>query len=161
MNQCKFSPCRKYRYSLRHSWVDDNLIPEPEKPIMWIGLNPSTADENQLDPTLRRIRKFSADWGFNCFYMTNLFAYRATEPKDMIAQSDPIGSENDQTLLETSKKCDMVLCCWGNHGGHLGRSAEVLELLKDRNLYYLEMTGADEPKHPLYAKGTIVAKKFK
>ena len=77
-NICAFSPDRVYRYTLLHSWAD-MLSPEL-KTIAWIALNPSTADENQLDPTLRRIRVFSAAWGYNSFMMLNAFAFRATDP---------------------------------------------------------------------------------
>ena len=105
-NICAFSPDRVYRYTLLHSWAD-MLSPEL-KTIAWIALNPSTADENQLDPTLRRIRGFSAAWGYNSFMMLNAFAFRATDPKEMERAADPNGPENDAYLLAETAKVDKV-----------------------------------------------------
>lgn len=120
---------------------------------MWVGLNPSTADENQLDPTLRRIKFFTAKYGCNCFYMTNLFAFRATLPTDMKKEIDPVGSENDKHLYNTAKKCKAVVCAWGVHGAYLKRQDEVLKLLEVFDLLHLGKTKEGCPKHPLYVKG--------
>lgn len=154
-NECVFSPCRTWRYTLRHSWMD-LFDPEGERAIAWIALNPSTADENQLDPTLRRIRGFSRDWGYNTFYMLNLFAYRATDPQDMRRAPDPVGPENDNWILEITSKTDLVMCAWGRHGLLNNRQNHVLELLRGRNLRYLEKTGDGIPKHPLYLKSSLL-----
>lgn len=94
-NPCRFSPCRKYRYFLTHQW--DGLFGWRE--IAFIGLNPSTADESQLDPTLRRIRGFCLSWGFNTFHMLNLFAFRSPDPRSLRSIADPVGPENDSVLL--------------------------------------------------------------
>ena len=152
-NQCEFSPCRIWRYTLRHSWMD--IFEKDERAIAWIALNPSTADENQLDPTLRRIRGYSMAWGYNTFYMLNLFAYRATDPKVMRRAADPVGPENDDWILKIAAKTDLVMCAWGRHGLFNNRQDRVLELLKGRNLRYLEKTGDGIPKHPLYLKSDL------
>jgi hypothetical protein len=86
MNPCTFSPCRRYRYVLHHDWTD--LLDSPGGYVAWIGLNPSTADEQQLDPTLRRVRSFTASMGYRRFVMLNLFGLRATDPKVMLAASN-------------------------------------------------------------------------
>ncbi|HBC85953.1 MAG TPA: hypothetical protein DCZ94_03260 [Lentisphaeria bacterium] len=147
-NDCIFSPDRKYRYVLKHRW--DDLM--PEKACMWIGLNPSTADEQQLDPTLRRIRGFCITHEFNCFYMLNIFAFRATDPKIMKKESDPTGPENDRWLKEISDKCTLVVACWGTHGKHIGRSDAVIKLFSshDKTLHCLGKTKEGYPVHPLY-----------
>ena len=88
-NECVFSKCRTWRYVLKHTWRD--LLDTEERALVWIALNPSTADENQLDPTLRRIRGFTMAEGGNTFYMLNLFAFRATDPRNLKAAADPIG----------------------------------------------------------------------
>ena len=106
-NPCVFSPCRKWRYLLKHTWRD--LLDPEERAIAWIALNPSTADENQLDPTLRRIRGYTRDMGCNTFYMLNLFAYRATDPKVMRAAEDPIGPENDYWIKKIAMESEMVV----------------------------------------------------
>ena len=153
-NPCEFSPCRTWRYTLRHTWA--GLFDGLERAIVWIGLNPSTADENQLDPTLRRIRGYSMAWGYNTFYMLNFFAYRATDPQAMRRAADPVGPENDRWILETAAKADLVMCAWGRHGLFLERQRRVQELLDGFNLKCLEKTADGIPKHPLYLKGDLL-----
>ncbi len=154
-NWCVFSPCRTWRYVLRHFWGEPG---EAERAIAWIGLNPSTADENQLDPTLRRIRGFSTDWGYNCFYMLNAFGFRATDPKVMRAAADPVGPENDRWILEMTGKVDRTVCAWGRHATFLHRQERLFTLLADRHLYYLEKTKDGIPKHPLYLRSDLLPK---
>jgi len=145
-NQCIFSPCRKYRYLLRHGW--EELF--PENAILWIGLNPSTADESQLDPTLRRIKGYSIREGFNCFYMANLFGFRSTDPSGLREVDDPTGEGNDAAILQAAGKCKMIVAAWGGHGKYLDRARQVVELLSGRELLCLSKTSSGEPGHPLY-----------
>jgi hypothetical protein len=79
MNRCHFSSCRRYRYTLDHDW--DNLVHTQGGYVAWIGLNPSTADEQQLDPTLRRVRSFSDRMGYRRLVMVNLFGFRSPFPE--------------------------------------------------------------------------------
>ena len=146
-NECVFSPDRHHRYTLIHRW--DELL-NPDKGIAWICLNPSTADENQLDPTLRRIRDFSATWGYSFFVMLNLFAWRATQPADMRAATDPIGPDNDRWIAHWSAKVDRVMLGWGEHGAHLARDQQVLAYLDRSKTFCLERNASGQPKHPLY-----------
>ena len=81
--------------------------------IAFIGLNPSTADEINDDPTIRRCIGFARRWGFGGMYMLNVFAYRSTNPRELRAATDPVGPRNDAALLTTSRRCDMVVACWG------------------------------------------------
>lgn len=120
---------------------------------MIIGLNPSTADEKKDDPTITRCIDFAKSWGYGGLCMGNLFAFRATEPSDMFAVSDPIGSDNDEWLVKLSKGAGVVVAAWGNNGSHLGRSKEVMQLIP--NLHYLKMNKTGEPAHPLYLKATL------
>jgi hypothetical protein len=158
-NDCQFSPCRQYRYTLLHRW--DELF--ERRRAIFICLNPSTADENQLDPTLTRIRSFSQRLGANEFLMLNIFAYRATDPQDMMAVEDPVGSENDAQIAQAIKDAYAlnhgqldIVCGWGNHGLHMNRQASCLDLLTEfRQLPNLHIrclgTNANQtPKHPLY-----------
>lgn len=146
-NECQFSPCWKYRYTLEH--VMEPLL--PTRRIMWIGLNPSTADEANLDPTLRRIRAFSLAWGFTSFVMTNLFAFRATQPSEMLRQQDPVGPENDMYLFGVAQRCETVVACWGTIGRRNQRDEAVLALLgAERKVFCLGTNGGLTPKHPLY-----------
>jgi hypothetical protein len=155
MNKCVFSKDRRYRYVLTHDWRDfsdcPHLIPiDDRKSITWIGLNPSTADENQLDPTLRRVKGFSQAWGFNTFHMVNLFAYRATDPGDMKEAVDPVGPENDHWIYDSCSNSELTIVCWGSHGGFKNRSKDVMEHLSGMKLRCMGFTKEKHPKHPLY-----------
>lgn len=158
-NLCRFSPCGKYRYNLIHSWwkVGNKFVPTApaigERRVMWIGLNPSTADQDQLDNTLRRIRHFTNELGVLSFVMTNLFAYRATLPRDMLLQSDPVGPDNNAVLIDEAAHAEMVIACWGTHGSHLARDIAVQKLIH-APLYCLGVNNDDSPRHPLYVPGT-------
>jgi len=153
MNCCQFSDDRKYRYVLKHICIHEDI----EMPIVWIGLNPSTADEKHLDPTLTKIEKFSMMYGFNCFYMLNLFAYRATNPEEMKKQKNPIGPENDHWIKEICQKTNYIMCCWGANGFYLNRSRNVLNYIYClyNKLYCLDLTKNNEPVHPLYIPYTM------
>lgn len=141
-----FSPCRKYRYSLWREW--GGLMPSGKGYAMFVGLNPSTADETQDDPTIRRCIAYAKDWGYDGLCMTNLFAYRATQPHDMLAQVDPVGPENDTHLLELAASAGVVVAAWGTHGVHRGRDAIVKVALP--GLHHLRLTQGGHPGHPLY-----------
>jgi hypothetical protein len=124
--------------------------------VMWVGLNPSTADESQLDPTLRRIRGFSLAWGFTSFVMTNLFAFRSTQPEVMFAAGgSAVGPENDLWLVQTARSCELVVAAWGAgqlHGQFLVRAGRVRSMFNDLNLP-LSCVGTTRdgfPRHPLY-----------
>lgn len=139
----RFSPCRRYRYELWRRW-------ETGPYLQVIGLNPSTADETNNDPTVRRCIDFAKRWGFSALCMTNAFAFRATDPDDMKAEPFPIGEENDAALASLAAGAGMILAAWGVHGSHLGRDKALLATLPP--LHCLGVTRAGQPKHPLYIK---------
>jgi hypothetical protein len=161
-----FSPCRRYRYALwREWWETDCLVCDATMPpgetcntcqrtrpvsdyLMVIGLNPSTADETKNDPTIRRCIGFAKQWGFSALCMTNLFAFRATQPKDMKAENDPVGPENDHWLHEARFYAGRCLAAWGTHGSHMGRDAQVKFAVQ--GLSCLGKNANGSPKHPLY-----------
>jgi len=120
---------------------------------MFIGLNPSTADETLDDPTIIRCINFAKSWGYGGLCMANLFAYRATAPSDMMVTEDPVGESNDEWLLKLSEDAGVVIAAWGNHGGYLGRSRKVRELIQ--NLHCLKENQSGEPAHPLYLKSEL------
>lgn len=140
-----FSPCRTYRYVLRRRW--DWEMPH----VAFIGLNPSTADETKDDPTIRRCIQFAKDWGYGGLTMLNLFAFRATDPRDMLKAGDPIGPENNQHLLHESAKAGVVVAAWGTKGGK--RADEVIAMLPE--IHCLRKTKAGHPEHPLYLPKTL------
>jgi hypothetical protein len=90
--------------------------------------------------------------GFGSFAVTNIFAYRATDPKVMRAVADPVGPQNDAAILQMASEASRVICAWGTHGLHLGRGAKVEALLRQRgvDLYHLGLSKGGLPKHPLY-----------
>ena len=81
--------------------------------MLFVGLNPSTADETNDDPTIRRCIAFAREWGYARLHMANLFAFRATEPRDMMNASDPIGPENDKHLLTLANDSILTVAAWG------------------------------------------------
>ena len=123
-NHCVFSPDRVHRYTLIHRF--DPLFGGDRK-MLWIGLNPSTADENQLDPTLTRIAGFCRREGMDGFWMGNLFGLRTPYPKEMMAAPDPVGPGNDAALLEAASKCEKVIAAWGVTGDYQDRASAVVK----------------------------------
>jgi hypothetical protein len=115
-------------------------------------LNPSTATEVQNDPTVERCERRARTLGFGAFCVTNIFAWRDTDPRNMKAADDPIGPENDATILKFSEWADTVICAWGTHGEHLGRGSEMENLMRSTGyeLFHLGLSKAGHPKHPLY-----------
>ncbi|HEY5894703.1 MAG TPA: DUF1643 domain-containing protein [Chthoniobacterales bacterium] len=141
-----FSPCRRYRYELWRRWSDAPYC-------MFIGLNPSTADETHDDPTVRRCINYATRWGFGALCMTNIFAYRATDPMDMKAVTDPVGPDNDATLKRVADDAGIVVSAWGIHGIHMGRERAVKAMLPA--LHCLQMTKSGAPGHPLYLRADL------
>jgi len=143
----KLSDCRKYRFALWRTW-------DESKPYaMFVGLNPSTADETEDDNTITRCINFAKDWGYGGLCMANLFAFRATEPAVMKSATNPVGEENNQWLTNLAKEAGIVVAAWGNDGAYLGRSKEVVALIPD--LHHLKLNKSGEPAHPLYLSGEL------
>lgn len=143
------SPCQSYRYALWRIW--DETAPW----VMFVGLNPSTADELQDDPTARRCIGFAQRWGYGGVCITNLFAYRAADPRQLRLVADPIGgAETDRWLTSISHDAGLVVIAWGNHGSLMERDRAVLPLLKQP--HYLALTQHHQPSHPLYLRKTLI-----
>lgn len=135
------SPCERYRYALWRKWGMGGTC-------MFIGLNPSTADARLDDPTIRRCIGFARSWGYGGLIMTNLFAWRATDPRDMMDAEDPVGPDNDITLRTAYRNATITIAAWGVHGTYGGRCNTVRSMLP--RLHYLRMTKSGHPSHPLY-----------
>ncbi len=150
VGEADFSHDGVYRYWLSRIWSDGPRL-------LFIGLNPSTADTQSLDPTLRRVIGFAMREGCGGLFVGNLFAFRSKSPKVMMGQSDPVGPDNDKHLLALAETVlrghGLILAGWGINGVHRGRSEEVADMLSSYDLMCLGVTKNRQPWHPLYVKG--------
>lgn len=177
----------KYRYHLWREWrspttpnenwrwlSDDGKIEgaavdgvgEPlgaPKSVLFVMLNPSTADGEVDDPTIRRCVAFANSWGYDRLDVVNLFAYRTSSPAELRALNftdDPVGPDNVNTVRALIEErgdffgsgVDKVVCAWGAHGGHMQQDEEMLGWLMPAATLCLGVTGAGYPKHPLYLR---------
>lgn len=140
-----FSADLVYRYRLTRRW-------NPGPVVAFIGLNPSTADETNDDPTIRRCIRFALSWGGGTLVMLNIFGFRATDPRDMKRAHDPVGPENDKYIVRAAREADIVVAAWGVHGSYLARDEEVLKILPLQP-EALGVTKDGYPRHPLYVRG--------
>lgn len=160
-----FSACGCYRWWLKRRW-------DPARPtLLFIGLNPSRADAERDDPTLRRLQAFARGWGYGGLEVLNLFARIAASPAVLRRSADPLGSESDRWLeerlraLETGPAGGAIWLGWGNGGVWRGRDQQVLALLASAAAaasqsglpecpwLALGLTAAGQPRHPLYVPG--------
>jgi hypothetical protein len=152
------SGCNNYRYALDRIWDDT----KPK--VMFLMLNPSTADDSNDDPTIRRCIGFAKSWGYGGLHVGNLFAYRSTDPKNLLTAIDPIGEENKHYLKLMASQCDKVVCAWGNSGivnKLLKKNPDYKPLLNfGLNTYYIDLCNDGTPKHPLYLKGDLSLKNY-
>lgn len=137
----------EYRYSLKREW-------SANASIGFVMLNPSTADDIQDDATIRRCISFARTWGYGALEVVNLFAYRATHPRELLLVADPIGQENDLHLLHVQSRVETIVVAWGNWGSFQQRNKTVLSLLANHPaIYCLGLTRLGHPRHPLYVRG--------
>lgn len=138
------SPDGMYRYRLWRLWGQGPLLG-------FIGLNPSTADAQIDDPTIRKCVGFARRAGFGGIEVCNLFAFRSRWPRALGEAADPVGPDNDSFLLAMAGRVAACVACWGNHGGLWGRDAVVEALLLSRRIQLkcLAVTAKGKPSHPL------------
>ena len=149
-----FSPCRKYRFLLERHWKREKGY------ALFVCLNPSTADENVDDPTVRRCIRFSERWGYGGLVVCNIFSIRSTDPK-LLYQTDllePV-KENYEYIQQYSKCASITIAAWGNHGHYLNRGKTVLRYFL-KSPHHLGLTKSGAPKHPLYLKSSTIPEKF-
>jgi hypothetical protein len=143
-----FSPCEKYRYGLQRQWGDDK-----NNVVNFIMMNPSTADERRNDPTVERCQRRAVKAGYHGFIVTNVFAFRSTDPAGLLAATDPVGPHNDRLIVETAKMAKTVVCAWGQPPKPIrGRCLEVAKMLREQvvKLHALRINSDGSPGHPLY-----------
>lgn len=141
-----YSDCGCYRYALTRTWDED------AKRVMFVMLNPSKADEVANDPTVERCERRARALGYGAFRVTNIFAWRDTDPHQMRKAKDPIGPENDAEVLAGANWADHIIAAWGAHGEHREQGHAVTDMLHQtgRPLFHLGLTKAGHPRHPLY-----------
>jgi hypothetical protein len=138
----------KYRYELQRIW-------DEKKPkILFIMLNPSTADADNDDPTIRKIIKFSKSWGYGGVYVGNLYAFRSTDPKALRHTHDPVGEDNIEHITKLISLSDIVVYAWGNKNMEPDWLRELVD-----TPYCIDISkNGNIPKHPLYLKGDLQPK---
>jgi hypothetical protein len=136
-------PNNEYRYTLLRVW--DSSKPK----IVFIGLNPSVADEKQDDNTVRKCINIARRDGYGSMVMLNAYAYRSTDPKALTTQPNVVGRFNDQHIAEESKSADKIVVAWGNHATD-DRHTTLLRVLEGQRLYCFTKNNNGKPKHPLY-----------
>ena len=141
-----YSDCERYRYALTRTWDAGG------KRVLFVMLNPSKATEVQNDPTVERCERRARALGFGAFQVTNIFAWRDTDPFQMRKAKDPIGPDNDAAIFAGVAWADQVIAAWGTHGAHMNRGPQVTTLLQGtgKPLYTLGLSKHGHPKHPLY-----------
>ena len=152
IKSAEISECGKYRYQLKRQWGGGNNF------VLFVGLNPSVADAEIDDPTLTRCINFAKSQNYDGLIINNLFAYRATNPDDLIGEKDYlVGALNDDWIKRSLAEVNAIVVCWGNDGVYLNRNEEVLKILKEHQgskpVFCLDKNSTGQPKHPLYAKG--------
>lgn len=138
-----------YRYVLWRRWGDPNL-PLSEM-VAFIGLNPSTADEETDDHTIRKCCGFAQRLGYGGMVMLNLFAFRATKPADLKRSAAPYGGPlNNTAICHTATLAAVTVCCWGAQGVHRGAGVRTQRMLESyAEIHHLGLTKYGHPKHPL------------
>ena len=163
----------RYRYSLWREWRNhpkpakwrwwknddgsavldgaDRPVGEPES-VLFVMLNPSKADADDDDPTIRKCVGFAKRWGYDRIDVVNLFAYRSTDPRAilrMLYDRDPVGVRNQDVIERKAWDAHLIVCAWGAHGSHLEQNETVRGWLMDKPLYALGFTKDGHPRHPL------------
>jgi hypothetical protein len=145
-----FSDDRRHRFTLRRE------IGGARGRVVFIGLNPSTADERKDDPTVRRCIGYAAAWNFTELYVLNLFSLRATDPKKLYRAKKPNHKENNTWIDRICQRADLIVCAWGTHGGFLNRDQQVYQILRYcGGTHCLRTTKDGFPSHPLYLPAAL------
>jgi hypothetical protein len=138
------SDCQRFRYRLGRSW-------DAGETLLFVMLNPSTADAHEDDATIRRCIRFAQQEGFAALEVVNLFAFRATDPKELRRAGYPVGPENDRHITDAARAAAKVCLAWGANVAGLERPQVVIPLLRAAGapLHVLRMTRSAYPQHPL------------
>lgn len=139
-----FSQCRNYRYTLCRIWDESKTI------VMCVGLNPSTANAESDDPTIRSLIRILTNLGFGGLQMVNLFALISPDPTALRTCPDPV-KDNDKYIINISNQCEVIVFCWGNFKQAEYRATKLKQWFPSAMCFGKNSSGT--PKHPLYLKG--------
>ena len=155
VSEAVFSDCGAYRYALTRVW--DAALPR----LVWVMLNPSTADEMRNDPTIERCERRTRTMGCGAYRIVNLYAFRATLPRDLLAADDPVGPDNAAALADAARWAGRVVCGWGTHACP-DRAAEAAAGLRHAGaaLFHLGLTNSRQPRHPLYVAYAVAPQPY-
>ena len=142
------SECGRYRYRLYRQW--DESKPD----VLFVMLNPSTADHSRDDRTINRCVGFARDWGYGGLLVGNLFALRSTDPGALYTSEDPVGQGNDAALQDMAAQVDLIVAAWGDNGALRNRGAAVLRMLSGK-CHALKLNQSGHPAHPLRLPGYL------
>ncbi len=143
----EFSQCERYRYALWRIWDKKGPF------VLFLMLNPSTADAVKDDPTISKCQAYARAWGYGGVYIGNIYGYRSTDPKMLEFVDDPVGPDNDKWLSVMSGMCDLRVAGWGNNILSQKRAESVRRIVQD--LKCLEKSKSGNPKHPLYLRKNL------
>lgn len=149
------SPCKRYRYSLTRSWGAP-VFAEVRARVLFVMLNPSTADADRDDATIRKCTAYARRWGYASLEVVNLFAWRATDPKELQRAPDRgediVGPRNDEHIVTAVQRAQLVIAAWGKlHRSLEPRGRHVRTLIGD-SARCLWLNGDGSPGHPLYLR---------
>lgn len=156
MSSAVISECGKYRHNLTRK------VSDKEGLLTFIMLNPSTADAELDDPTIRKCKGFCDRFGYGALQVVNLFDFRATNPDELKKTSYPASKHNMDIIRAAAIMSDKVICAWGTKGIYNRQNEKVLQMLGKENisLYALDITKDGHPKHPLYVPYDTELKRY-
>ena len=144
---------KQYRYRLGREWG-------AAERVLFVMMNPSTADPKVDDPTVAKCRRFAVKWGYGGMHVGNTFAYRATDQGRLALVKDPIGPENDAHLLAMAADAALIVFAYGKpkHRALRSRGPAVARLFQQRGLriHILRLSIDGTPWHPLYLPETLM-----
>lgn len=155
----ELSPCGLYRFSLTRRWAPKGSTPMGDT-VLWVMLNPSTADGLKDDPTIRRCVAFSRGWGFAALEVQNLYAWRATNPAELTRVHFPVEPPDmvgvDERLRTAARAAGLVIAAWGANAQPYRAERVRHVLAQEGEVRHLGLTKDGHPKHPLYLRGDTV-----
>ncbi len=158
------SPDKVHRYVL---WRSDHTMRiglglkglEPRGPVVFVMLNPSTADADHDDPTIRQCQGFARTWGYESLIVVNLFGWRSSSPDALTAALadgiDVVGEDNDLWIASAAMAASRIVVAWGARAVATRRSYKVCQTLNQifgGQLWCLGTTANGQPRHPLFVK---------